>query len=179
MSRLFVGHLPLHVREQDVHKLFSKFGRVKSVAMKRQYAFVLMERERDAELALRELHDSDFEGARIMVELSRGPKDGRLGPNTQNKAHRVTIKGLSPQTTWQDVKDFGSVAGGVKFAEVFLLDGCKCGMLEFESVKSARRALQLLSDSRLGGRKLRLTPEDDQGFSDKNNGRQRSRSRSR
>ena len=42
MSRLFVGHLPLHVREQDVHKLFSKFGRVKSVAMKRQYAFVVL-----------------------------------------------------------------------------------------------------------------------------------------
>jgi hypothetical protein len=40
-TRLFVGHLPLHAREIDVQKLFSTFGRVASVSMKRQYAFVV------------------------------------------------------------------------------------------------------------------------------------------
>jgi hypothetical protein len=43
-TRLFVGHLPLHVRERDVQTLFSTFGRVSSVSMKRQYAFVVKAR---------------------------------------------------------------------------------------------------------------------------------------
>jgi len=40
-SRLYVGKLPRDVRERDVDKVFKKYGRVKEVAMKGNYCFIV------------------------------------------------------------------------------------------------------------------------------------------
>lgn len=126
-----------------------------------------MEREKDAKAALRELHDSDYEGCRILVEESRGAKEGKRGPQSHPET-RILVKGLAPPTTWQDLKDFGQIAGSIRFAEVFLMDGGKCGMLEYETRAECDRALSLFADSRLGGRTLRLCRESEEARRESN-----------
>uniref|UniRef100_A0A2P2M7S4 ABC transporter G family member 20 n=1 Tax=Rhizophora mucronata TaxID=61149 RepID=A0A2P2M7S4_RHIMU len=40
-TRLYVGHLASRTRSRDLEHFFSKYGRVRDVDMKRDYAFVV------------------------------------------------------------------------------------------------------------------------------------------
>lgn len=40
-TRVFVGGLTYRVRERDIEKFFRKYGRIKEVAMKNGFAFVV------------------------------------------------------------------------------------------------------------------------------------------
>lgn len=40
-TRVFVGGLTYRVRERDLEKFFRKYGRIKEVAMKNGFAFVV------------------------------------------------------------------------------------------------------------------------------------------
>lgn len=40
-GRLYVGKIPRDVRERDVDKTFRKFGRIREIAMKGNYCFIV------------------------------------------------------------------------------------------------------------------------------------------
>lgn len=40
-SRIYVGKLPSDIREREVEKMFGKFGRIKEVALKGNYCFIV------------------------------------------------------------------------------------------------------------------------------------------
>lgn len=40
-TRVFVGGLTYRVRERDIEKFFRKYGRIKEIAMKNGFAFVV------------------------------------------------------------------------------------------------------------------------------------------
>ena len=70
---------------------------------------------------------------------------------------RVYVGNLSFWTSWQDLKDHMKSAGVVVRAE--LLEGKDgrskgCAVVQFGSAKDARRAIEVLNDSMLGGRKI-------------------------
>ncbi|KDP29037.1 hypothetical protein JCGZ_16426 [Jatropha curcas] len=75
-TRLYVGHLASRTRSRDLEYLFSKYGRVRDVDMKRDYAFVEFSDPRDADDARYHLDGKDFDGSRIIVEFAKGVPRG-------------------------------------------------------------------------------------------------------
>ncbi|XP_020108460.1 serine/arginine-rich splicing factor RS2Z32 isoform X2 [Ananas comosus] len=76
-TRLYVGRLSSRTRSRDLEDLFSKYGRVRYVDMKHDFAFVEFSDSRDADDARYSLHGREFDGSRIIVEFARG---GPRGP---------------------------------------------------------------------------------------------------
>jgi RNA recognition motif-containing protein len=73
-----------------------------------------------------------------------------------NVGRRLFVGNLSYRTSWQNLKDHFRPVGNVLYADV-LMDsyGSKgCGIVEFESVEEAERAVHELNDSMLDGRKI-------------------------
>ncbi|XP_015877070.1 serine/arginine-rich splicing factor RS2Z32 isoform X2 [Ziziphus jujuba] len=76
-TRLYVGRLSSRTRSRDLEDIFSRYGRVRDVDMKRDFAFVEFSDPRDADDARYGLNGRDFDGSRIIVEFARG---GPRGP---------------------------------------------------------------------------------------------------
>jgi len=75
-TRLYVGRLSTRTRSRDLERLFSRYGRVRDVDMKRDYAFVEFSDPRDADDAQYSLNGRDFDGSRVIVEFAKGGPRG-------------------------------------------------------------------------------------------------------
>eukprot|EP00011_Vannellida_sp_DIVA3-517-6-12_P008515 CAMPEP_0114634884 /NCGR_PEP_ID=MMETSP0168-20121206/16203_1 /TAXON_ID=95228 ORGANISM="Vannella sp., Strain DIVA3 517/6/12" /NCGR_SAMPLE_ID=MMETSP0168 /ASSEMBLY_ACC=CAM_ASM_000044 /LENGTH=210 /DNA_ID=CAMNT_0001846585 /DNA_START=116 /DNA_END=745 /DNA_ORIENTATION=+ len=69
---LFIGRLNPDVRVEEIEGAFGKFGPLRRCDHKGSFAFVTFEDERDAEDAIRGLHNTEIGGARVNVEWARG-----------------------------------------------------------------------------------------------------------
>ncbi|CAN4105899.1 unnamed protein product [Withania somnifera] len=78
-TRLYVGHLSSRTRSRDLEDVFSRYGRVRDVDMKRDYAFVEFSDLRDADDARYALNGRDVDGSRIIVEFAKGVPRGPGG----------------------------------------------------------------------------------------------------
>ncbi|KAL0338372.1 UNVERIFIED_CONTAM: Serine/arginine-rich splicing factor RS2Z33 [Sesamum angustifolium] len=78
-TRLYVGHLSSRTRSRDLEHIFSRYGRVRDVDMKRDYAFVEFSDPRDADDARYNLDGRDVDGRRIIVEFAKGVPRGPGG----------------------------------------------------------------------------------------------------
>ncbi|KAL3642530.1 hypothetical protein CASFOL_013345 [Castilleja foliolosa] len=78
-ARLYVGHLSSRTRSRDLEHIFSRYGRVRDVDMKRDYAFVEFSDPRDADDARYSLDGRDVDGRRITVEFAKGVPRGAGG----------------------------------------------------------------------------------------------------
>jgi cold-inducible RNA-binding protein len=84
--KLYVGNLPYETGEQDLQELFGQAGTVESVNVMRDmatgrargFAFVEMSTEEDAQKAITELNDRQFNGRNLTVNEAR-PKPVRSG----------------------------------------------------------------------------------------------------
>ncbi|CAM6025910.1 unnamed protein product [Sphagnum balticum] len=70
-TRLYVGRLTSRIRSRDLEDLFAKYGRVRDVDMKHDFAFVEFSDPRDADEACHYLNGKEFEGTRLVVEFAR------------------------------------------------------------------------------------------------------------
>ncbi|KAJ7977048.1 putative Arginine/serine-rich splicing factor [Quillaja saponaria] len=75
-TRLYVGHLSSRTRSRDLDRLFSRYGRVRDVDMKHDFAFVEFSDSRDADDARYSLDGRDVDGSRIIVEFAKGVPRG-------------------------------------------------------------------------------------------------------
>ncbi|XP_075638109.1 serine/arginine-rich splicing factor RS2Z32 isoform X2 [Castanea sativa] len=75
-TRLYVGRLSSRTRSRDLERLFNKYGRVRDVDMKRDFAFVEFSDPRDADDAQYKLNGRDIDGSRIIVEFAKGGPRG-------------------------------------------------------------------------------------------------------
>ncbi|XP_073066619.1 uncharacterized protein [Primulina eburnea] len=78
-TRLYVGHLSSRTRSRDLEHVFSRYGRVRDVDMKRDYAFVEFSDPRDADDARYNLDGRDVDGRHIIVEFAKGVPRGPGG----------------------------------------------------------------------------------------------------
>ncbi|KAI3924029.1 hypothetical protein MKW92_004252 [Papaver armeniacum] len=78
-TRLYVGHLSSRTRSRDLDDLFGKYGRVRDVDMKHDFAFVEFSDPRDADDARYSLNGREFDGSRIVVEFAKGTPRGSGG----------------------------------------------------------------------------------------------------
>ncbi|KAI8909974.1 hypothetical protein DFJ77DRAFT_471538 [Powellomyces hirtus] len=70
--KLYVGQIAPNGSIRDLEDLFAKFGRILHVEIKPAgFGFVEFDDPRDAEDAVRALHDHPFEGKRLVVEFSK------------------------------------------------------------------------------------------------------------
>ena len=83
-KRLFVGGLPFSVTSSQLEEMFSKFGKIiscdvimdKYTNQSKGFAFVEMEKEEEADEAIKQLNESEVEGRRITVNEAR-PREER------------------------------------------------------------------------------------------------------
>eukprot|EP00850_Spirogloea_muscicola_P007622 SM000039S14452 [mRNA] locus=s39:192955:195600:+ [translate_table: standard] len=76
-TRLYVGRLSSRTRTRDLEDLFSKYGRLRDVDLKHDFAFVEYSDPRDADDARHYLDGTKFEGNRLAVEFAR-PAPGSM-----------------------------------------------------------------------------------------------------
>eukprot|EP00468_Gymnochlora_sp_CCMP2014_P003990 CAMPEP_0167764516 /NCGR_PEP_ID=MMETSP0110_2-20121227/14084_1 /TAXON_ID=629695 /ORGANISM="Gymnochlora sp., Strain CCMP2014" /LENGTH=315 /DNA_ID=CAMNT_0007651945 /DNA_START=271 /DNA_END=1218 /DNA_ORIENTATION=- len=74
-TKIYVGNLPMDVRESEIEDMYSKFGRISRIDLKTPsrppaYAFVEFEDERDAEDAVKETNGTKFGRDPLRVEFS-------------------------------------------------------------------------------------------------------------
>ncbi|KAJ3571056.1 hypothetical protein NP233_g3994 [Leucocoprinus birnbaumii] len=184
--RLYLGRLPPDARSEDVHKFFDGFGHVVDCRVMTGFGFVEFETpkagalialvseshrcEQEAEEAVQNYNGKSFMGTNIVVEFAKESRPRRdayddrgHGPRTRRPAGiRLTVTGVSRDTSWQDLKDFGRDAGSVSFADIDR-DYPGQGVLEYLSREDADRAIRELDGRELRGRPVRVALDDSRG----------------
>lgn len=83
-KKLYVGKLPFSVTDKKLEEIFSEVGKVVSATVitdrdsgqSKGFGFVEMEKDKDAEAAIKKLNDTEIEGRRIVVSVAR-PREER------------------------------------------------------------------------------------------------------
>lgn len=86
-NKLYVGNLSYNTTEDQLHKLFSDFGPVASVAVitdrdtgrSKGFGFVEMENAADAQKAIEKLNNSEVDGRALTVNEARPPRERSFG----------------------------------------------------------------------------------------------------
>ncbi|KAJ7749543.1 hypothetical protein DFH07DRAFT_869194 [Mycena maculata] len=185
--RLYLGRLSADARSDDVSKLFEGYGniidcRVMTGSSNRNgppddglnkpatgFGFVEFETAKDAEDAVTNFNGKSFMGQNIVVEFAkesrprREPYDGERSHGAPRSRRppgiRLIVSGISRDTSWQDLKDFGREAGSVSFADIDR-DFRDQGVLEYLSREDADRAVKDLDGKDLRGRPVRVALDD-------------------
>ncbi|KPP64081.1 serine/arginine-rich splicing factor 6-like [Scleropages formosus] len=201
MPRVYIGRLSYHVREKDIQRFFSGYGKLLEIDLKNGYGFVEFDDTRDADDAVYELNGKELCGERVIVEHARGPRrdrDGyggdyrggssgyssrsrsgrdKYGPPVRTE-YRLIVENLSSRCSWQDLKDFMRQAGEVTYADAHK-ERTNEGVIEFRSYSDMRRALDKLDGTDINGRKIRLVEDRPRRRRSYSGSRSRSRSRRR
>jgi len=200
-STVYVGRVDSRTRERDLYDIFDRYGRVARVDMKRGFAFVDFDDNRDAEDAIKDMDGREVDGSRITVEWAGrgrgggrdggrdggrgggdrgggggGGRDGderrRAGQRPDHSDHRIKLEDIPSSAHWQDLKDFCRKAGDVIFGDVDRRGG---GVVEFRYAEDVERAVRELDGANWNGHKVRVT-DDSKNPASKRGGRSRSRS---
>ncbi|KAG6877737.1 hypothetical protein C0993_004554 [Termitomyces sp. T159_Od127] len=169
--RLYLGRLPTDARSEDVNKFFEGYGRIIDCRVMTGFGFVEFENSKawDAEDAVQQLNGKPFMGASIVVEFAKESRP-RREPYDDNRGYgaprsrrppgiRLLVTGVSRDTSWQDLKDFGRDAGSVSFADIDR-DVPGQGILEYLNREDADRAVRELDGKELRGRPVRVAFDD-------------------
>ncbi|KAH9997566.1 hypothetical protein BJV77DRAFT_941375 [Russula vinacea] len=162
--RLYLGKLPPDTRSEDVSKFFDGYGKIIDCRVMTGFGFVEFENARDAEDALHHFNGKNFMGQNIVVEFAkesrprRDPYEDRYGAPVRARRPpgiRIVVFGISKDTSWQDLKDFGREAGNVSFADIDR-DSPGQGILEYLNREDAERAVKELDGKDLRGQAVRV-----------------------
>ncbi|KAG7092891.1 hypothetical protein E1B28_009200 [Marasmius oreades] len=173
--RLYLGKLPTDVRSEEVSKFFESAGRVVDCRVMTGFGFIEFENSKDAEDAVRNFDGKSFMGSSLVVQFAKEggrPKrdhfEDRREFSVRSRrppAVRITVSGLSRDTSWQDLKDFGRDAGTVSFSDISR-DVPGQGVLEYPSREDAERAVKQLDNTDLRGRPVRVALDDSHSGAD-------------
>ncbi|XP_068167248.1 non-POU domain-containing octamer-binding protein [Antennarius striatus] len=137
-SRLFVGNLPTGVTEDDLDKLFAKYGKASEIFVNKErgFGFIRLETRIIAEIARAELDDTPFRGRPIRVRFA-----------THGAA--LAVKNLPEFVSNELLEEAFAVFGQIERAVVIVDDRGRPtgkGIVEFTSKPAARKALDKCSD---------------------------------
>ncbi|KAL1820050.1 hypothetical protein ACET3Z_014919 [Daucus carota] len=168
---IYVGNLPLDIKEREVEDLFYKYGRIVDIELKVPprppcFCFVEFERSRDADDAIRGRDGYNFDGCRLRVELAHGGRGqsssrdrrGGYGGNSarggggnfgisRHSEFRVIVSNLPSSASWQDLKDHMRKAGDVCFAEVSTDSKGTFGLVDYTNYDDMKYAIRKLDDT--------------------------------
>ncbi|KAI0647368.1 hypothetical protein C8Q79DRAFT_907644, partial [Trametes meyenii] len=164
--------LPPDVRSEEVSKFFDGYGRIVDCRVMTGFGFVEFESSRDAEDAVQQFNGKNFMGNNIVVEFAKETRP-RRDPYDVDRAvrarrppgHRLIVSGISRDTSWQDLKDFGREAGSVSYADIDR-DVAGEGILEYLSREDAERAVKELDGRDLRGQPVRVALDRERAGAD-------------
>ncbi|MCO5233511.1 MAG: hypothetical protein M9888_07225 [Chitinophagales bacterium] len=89
---IYIANLPNNASEQDIRELFARFGRVQSVKIildketqkSRNFGFVIMNNEQEANLAISGLNGFNLSGKSLAVSEAK-PKDSSVRGNSMSR----------------------------------------------------------------------------------------------
>jgi len=207
VSKLYVGNLSSNTESTDIQDAFSSYGRIRSVEMKRRYAFVDFAHKSDAESALNSMNGKEIDGSKLIVEWTkvqaRGPGSlsrrntprrygdsrrsvGRRPPERSD--YRIAVSNLPDRCHWSELKDYFRQAGPVVFGDVWGTRGViefkyKVDMTyaikEYDGVKWKGYALTVEKDLRTRRSRSRDRRHRERSRRNRSDSRSRSRSGSR
>jgi len=172
--RLYLGKLPPDVRQEELTKFFDGFGRIVDCRVMTGFGFVEFESSRDAEEVVTQFNGKSFMGSPIVVEFAKEgrsrPREpyedrhGRAPPRTRRPPGvRLIVSGISRDTSWQDLKDFGREAGSVSFADIDR-DVPGQGILEYINRDDADSAIKTLDGKDLRGQSVRVALAEERDY---------------
>lgn len=96
-NKIYVGKLSRRIRESDIDKEFSKFGKIKEIELRTSYAFVEFDDEKAAEEAIDEMNGKYIDDSKIVVQLKganrvRANDDGK-GPSSKDVCYNCGSRG--------------------------------------------------------------------------------------
>jgi len=161
-ATVFLGNLPPYCRELDIENFFNGYGSLRKIVIKRTFGFVEFEDQKDAEEAVKDLTERKLRGVRITLEFAK--TDKKPGPNSKKVPDyvpgqfRMRVENLSSKSALQDLKDYMKQAGEVVFCKAHHEEPC-VGMVEFLRREDLIWAIKNLDQTKLDGRRLKLSQE--------------------
>jgi len=207
MARIFVGNLPIDIKEREIEDIFDRYGKIRDIDIKcpsrpPAFAFITFDHYRDAEDAIAGEDGQKFDGLRLRVEMSKGSRGsddrysgGRFSDDRRDRDRDrrpvgggrrtdfgVIVTNLPRRCSWQDLKDFMRKAGDVVFADI---DSYGDGVVEFSNREDMERAVDKLDGELFRGAyaesevRVKLANKSRGESRDRDRRRSPSRSRSR
>lgn len=98
MKNIFISNLSFRITDEDLQQVFADYGEVSSAKVitdkfsgkSRGFGFVEMKNDEEADKAIVELNEAEFDGKVISVSIAK-PKTDRK-PGFQNKSRNSTWK---------------------------------------------------------------------------------------
>ncbi|KAM5557263.1 serine/arginine-rich splicing factor RS41 [Rosa sericea] len=193
MRPIFCGNFEYDARQNDLERLFGRYGKVDRVDMKAGFAFIYMDDERDADYAIRGLDRREFgrKGRRLRVEWSkvsshergsRRPGASRRSSTNTRPSKTLFVINFDPyHTRTKDLErhfdPYGKIIS-VRIRRNF-------AFVQYESQEDATRALEATNMSKLMDRVISVeyaVRDDDErrdGYSPDGRSRDRSLERGR
>ncbi|KAF1983717.1 hypothetical protein K402DRAFT_396460 [Aulographum hederae CBS 113979] len=159
-TRLYLGNLPRNATKQDLESHFQTHGtgEITEIKLMNGFGFIEYKDAMDARDVVPAFHGSDFMGERLVVQFARGSRRTenfahaeRTAPRPRRTPFRMSLTGLSAETSWQDLKDFARQSGlDVVYSEVGReRDGR--GFVEYETADDLRTAVEKLDNREFKG----------------------------
>ncbi|XP_043931624.1 RNA-binding protein 4.1-like [Protopterus annectens] len=144
MVKIFVGNIPSGTTQEELKELFEKYGQVNECDILRNYGFVHMEKEDEAQKAISSLHKSSFKGTVLTVELST---------TKMRNATKIYVGNVASTATTSRIKELFE-----KFGRVVECDIVKdYAFVHMAKEREAMHAIESLNNTVLEGKKLFVT----------------------
>lgn len=96
--QIYVAKLSSSIRERDLHDRFAKYGDIRRIQIKSNYAFIEYYDYRDAEYAVERMDGRVFEGHRIIVQASKGKRRSRSRQRSRERRPYDPNRKKGPQS---------------------------------------------------------------------------------
>ncbi|KZP22918.1 hypothetical protein FIBSPDRAFT_707802, partial [Athelia psychrophila] len=157
--RLYLSKLSADARVEDIRKHFDGYGRIVDCRVMTGFGFVEFESIKANNHSQHAFFDAS--NSVLVVEFAKENRlrqDGTLGSHPTRSQPRgicVILRGISRDTSYQDLKDFGREAGTVEYAVVDRdRSGFKLG--QYLNRDDAERAAKGLDNRELNGVSVRV-----------------------
>ncbi|CAL1149271.1 unnamed protein product [Cladocopium goreaui] len=164
-TRVFVGNLPYSTSWQDLKDHMRKAGDVLFCEILQEPGTALGSKgcglvefatPAAAQRAISDLTGTVIQGRQIFV---REDRENENSLHISSMGRRVFVGNLAYSVSWQDLKDHMRQCGEVLHCDIMrepntAMGSKGCGIVEFASASSAKRAIQDMTDSILKGRPI-------------------------
>ncbi|XP_075795277.1 uncharacterized protein LOC102462236 isoform X2 [Pelodiscus sinensis] len=144
MVKIFVGGVSPSVTVDELKKLFEQYGQVNECDILKNFAFVHMEKEDEAQKAISELHKQEFYGSHLTVEYAT---------SKIRNATKIYVGNVSSKATTAQIKELFE-----KFGKVVECDIVKnYAFVHMAKEREAMDAILNLNDMPLEDQKIFVT----------------------